>query len=411
MLGGEGRGFRRFYSGLCLYSSYSNRAPRPFLLDVSRLIWRLWRRRLPTGIDRVCLAYLDEFRHRSLAVVQWGKRRVVLGARDSDALFLLLLGGGERFSRRRLVTLLAAAVARAFVRPNALAGGTYLNVGHTGLNEPSLVTWLSRHKLRPIYLIHDLIPITHPAYCRPAEAEKHVTRIRNALRSAAGIIVNSAATGAELERFARDRNLPAPRMLVAHLGIEKLPAGTGIAPRDHPYFLSIGTIEARKNHILLLRLWESLRDQLGPDTPDLVLIGQRGWEAEEAFAMLDGPPHEAGRIIELGGCNDADLAAWLDHARALLMPSQVEGFGLPVVEAMARRTPVIASDLPVYREITQGIPMLVHPDDMAAWREAVLTYLVDSSQRKQQQRLLAAYCPPEWKRHMALVNAWLDRLG
>ena len=171
-------------------------------------------------------------------------------------------------------------------------------MGHTGLNAPGLADWIAKHALKAVYLIHDLIPITHPEYCRPSEPAKHAIRMRAALRTAHAVIVNSRATGAELKEFARQEGLAMPEMLVAHLGIEKLAAGAVAAsPWQAPYFLCIGTIEARKNHILLLRAWAKLRRELGAHTPDLVLVGQRGWEAEETFAMLD---HGAARTWQGG---------------------------------------------------------------------------------------------------------------
>lgn len=383
---------------------------RPFLFDASRLVWRLWRGRLPTGIDRVCLAYLEEFAACSLAMLQWRGQRIVLGPRDSDALFAALLSGAARPGRMRIARAIARALPASCIRRADLAGRIYLNVGHTGLNAQGLTDWLARHRLKPVYLVHDLIPITHPDYCRAGEADRHAERIRNALRSARGIIVNSAATGAELARFGHAEGLPVPDILVAHLGIEDLPAATGALPWSRPYFLSIGTIEARKNHILLLRLWARLREELRSETPDLVLIGQRGWEADETFAMLDEGQHEFGRVVELDCCSDSELAAWIDHALAVLMPSHAEGYGLPVMEAMARGTPVIASDLAVYREVAQDIPLFVAPDDQAAWLRAVRSYLSDSPEREQQHSRLANYRPPSWQEHMTQVKEWLASL-
>lgn len=384
---------------------------RPYVFDASRLVWRLWRGRLPTGIDRVCLAYLDEFAPQSLAMLQWRDRRVVLGARCSDRLFALLrAAAARRLNRTALVALLAGAIPIALLLPPVLAGRVYLNVGHTGLDIASLPPWLRRRGLRPVYLIHDLIPITHPAFCRPGEAEKHARRMTHALASAAGFIVNSQATGDELAAFAASRRLALAPVLVAHLGLEALPDAPLPAPHDRPYFLSVGTIEARKNHLLLLRVWQRLRGELGRDAPDLVLIGQRGWEADEAFALLDAPQDEWGRVIELGQCGDAELAAWIDHARALLMPSQAEGYGLPVIEALARGTPVIASDLAVYRELAGTIPLLLEPGNESAWRGAVLACRGNAAERQRQCAALADFSAPRWPGHMARVRGWLQTI-
>ncbi|WP_395337207.1 glycosyltransferase family 1 protein [Novosphingobium sp. BL-8H] len=389
---------------------HQNLASRPIVLDVSRLIWRLWRGRLPTGIDRVCLAYLDHFASQSCAFLQWRDRRIVLGPRDSDRLFALLMDGVGKLDKRRLVLLLARAIPRAALAAPVLAGRIYLNVGHTGLHVDSLPEWLQQRGLRPVYLIHDLIPITHPKFCRPGEKDKHAVRMRNALRSASGIIVNSADTGRALTVFAEQEAIAAPPQLVAHLGIEPAAPSRSADPHARPYFLSIGTIEGRKNHMLLLDAWDRLRDELGPDTPDLVLVGQRGWMAEATFARLDEPASEHGRVIELGSCDDHALDAWIAHARAVLMPSKVEGYGLPVLEAMLRGTPVIAADLAIYHEIAAGVPLLLNPDDAAAWAAAARSYLQDGADRDRQKAALEKFPTPDWANHMALVDPWLAGL-
>ena len=102
----------------------------PILLDVSRLIWRQWTRRLPTGIDRVCLAYLEHFQAKARAVVQFRQFRRILDRKSSNRLFDLLLNGSSRF-RSELIRTLAVSAAST---ERSEAGQIYLNVGHTGLN-------------------------------------------------------------------------------------------------------------------------------------------------------------------------------------------------------------------------------------------------------------------------------------
>ncbi|MBS0474769.1 MAG: glycosyltransferase family 4 protein [Proteobacteria bacterium] len=379
-----------------------------FVIDVSRLIWRLWTGRRPTGIDRVCLAYVAHFAPQSLAMVQHGNVRAVLNRADSAALFALLLGAAPQGFRARLLAILGRVMIG--VRRGDPAELIYLNLGHTGLDNPGLGPWLRRSELKPVVLLHDLIPITHPHLCRPGEAERHGRRMRAVLGWADGVIANSAATQSDFADFARDAGRPLPPVLVAPLGVEPGGVAKQVALPDRRWFVVIGTIEARKNHAFLLDVWRDLAARFGAATPLLVIIGQRGWEAEEAIARLDRIDPERDHVLELGGCSDAVLAAWLNGATALLMPSVVEGFGLPVAEALAAGTPVIASDLPVYREYAGDIPLYLPASDAARWTDAIIDFLSGEGDALRQRALIADYRPPDWPQHLALVEPWLAAL-
>ena len=381
---------------------------RDLLLDVTRLVWRVWSGRLPTGIDRVCLAYLEHYGPRALAVVQRQELRLVLSAKHSAELFALLRTGGPGF-RRRLTTLLAAAALSGKPRQST-RGWTYLNIGHTGLDAPGLTDWLRKQQWKPVYLVHDLIPISHPEFCRPGESKRHRQRMRTVLDSAAGVIANSAATRDALLEFARRERRPEPPCEVAWLASPDEVDATPVPPGNRPTFVMIGTIEGRKNHLLLLHLWERLAKELGPATPKLVLIGQRGWEADEVFALLDRSPRLKGYVRELGRCDDATMLGWLDQARALLMPSFIEGFGIPVIEALQRGVPVIASDLPVFREIAGDIPLYLDPLDGQGWEAAIRAYCGDTPDRARQLAAMPSFRTPSWDDHFAKVDGWLATL-
>lgn len=382
--------------------------PRDYLIDVSRLLWRYWTRRLPTGIDRVCLAYLDYFGKRAQAVVQRGGRHFILSPRQSDSLFGLLLARrpASRFALVKRLAIAAVGLRRTPLRPGLI----YLNVGHTGLNEPTLPQWIRRNRLRAVYLVHDLIPLTHPQYCRPPEAGKHARRMENVLVSAAGIVGNSQATLDDLEVYARSIGLSLPPTVAAWISGSPQVKRVGAPPLDTPYFVILGTIEGRKNHQLILAVWAQLVTEQGRDAPTLVVIGQRGWEAGAAFAILDRTAGFSGRLLQLDRCGDDDLATWLCGARALLMPSFAEGFGLPVIEALQLGTPVIASDLPVFREIGGGIPTFLDPLDAPAWKSAIISFVNDSPERARQLVAMQSYAAPSWPDHFAIVDAWLETL-
>jgi glycosyltransferase involved in cell wall biosynthesis len=364
--------------------------------------------RHPTGIDRVCLAYLQNFGKEAQAVVQHARFRRILDRKASADLFELLSlpPTGIRLALAR--NILRSAGRRKLGGHDRL----YLNIGHTGLDDPGFVDWVRNASVRPIYFVHDLIPITHPQFCRAGEQDRHISRMRTVLATGAGTIGNSQATLDDLSSFARHHELPNPPAVAAWLGITELTATESRAtPSNRPTFVVLGTIEARKNHLMLLQVWKRLIERLGSEAPRLLIIGQRGWECDEVFDLLDRNELLRRAVIETGDCTDSELGKNLASARALLFPSLVEGYGLPLVEALHSGTPVIASDLPVFREIGKGIPEFLDPLNATAWEQAILDYTHGSSEARYEQiRRLAGYRAPTWDDHFYKVEAWMAQL-
>jgi glycosyltransferase involved in cell wall biosynthesis len=380
----------------------------PVLLDVTRLVWRRWKGRLPTGIDRVCLAYLRHFAERAQAVVHHERFRRILNREASRDLFALLEGPPSRF-RGALPMNILRHLRNLDCRGD---NRVYLNIGHTGLNSPGFRDWVARSNVRPVYLVHDLIPISHPEFCRAGEAERHRNRMRTMLTTASAVIGNSQATLDDLAAFALNEVLPSPPSVVAWLGTDPLPKPEAIIAPDRPTFAVLGTIEGRKNHLMLLRIWSRLIDRFGIAAPRLLIIGQRGWEAEPVFDLLDNDLKLRSHVIELARCTDAELAQHLRTARALLFPSLAEGFGLPLVEALGIGLPVIAGDLPVLREIGGNIPLFLDPRADDAWEAAIIEYArPDSAERRSQLERMAGFTPPSWRSHFETVERWLSSLA
>jgi glycosyltransferase involved in cell wall biosynthesis len=369
-------------------------------------VWRRWTGRHPTGIDRVCLAYLRHYGADAQAVVQQRGLRRILDRRSSTALFALL--AQPRIDFR---SALVAAVIRYGARRGCSGRGRlYLNIGHTGLNDPRFRAWLIATDVRPVYFVHDLIPLTHPEFCRAGERDKHRERIRSVLDTAVGVIANSQATLEELAAFGRTEELRSPSAIAALLGSDALRPTASVNIGDRPTFVILGTIEARKNHLMLLHVWSRLVSRLGADAPRLLVIGQRGWESEQAFDLLDRSELLKETVTEIGRCDDELLARHLAGARALLFPSLVEGYGLPLVEALRAKVPVIASDLPVFREIAGDVPDYLDPLNGPAWERAIMAYAQDDAARNEQLRRLEHYHPPTWEDHYAVVSPWLATL-
>ena len=260
-------------------------------------------------------------------------------------------------------------------------------------------------------MVHDLIPITHPEYCRKGERERHLARMKNALAVANGVITNSQATLNELALFAGSSGLPLPPSVVALLAPGMAGILPGARPMVAPYFVILGTIEPRKNHWLLLQMWRGLVERFGQQAPRLVVIGQRGWECDNVVDLLERDEQLKGFVIEHSLCSDTQLVTYLHHAQGLLFPSFTEGYGMPLVEALTLGVPVLASDLAVFREIAEEIPEYIDPLDDKRWSELVTEYArPDSPVRNAQLRRIADFKVPTWADHFAKVDAFLEQL-
>lgn len=387
---------------------------RPDLLfDVTRLIWRAWRGRKPTGIDRVCLAYLDHYAHRAQAVIQYPGIRRIVTARTSQKLFRLILEQDGDF-RRKLV-MLALKNGPSLIFPAAARNRIYLNIGHTGLDKVGHPKWVQKKNVQAIYFLHDLIPITHPQFCRPGEKDKHERRIGNMLAAASGIIGNSDHTLRTLEEFSARTGMNMPPAITSWLGTTKLERRMEhTSPVETPYFLMIGTIEGRKNHAMILKLWQEIcedyRENARVSPPSLVIIGQRGWECDDAVQILDHDPSISLSVNELANCSDHDLLRYLAHAKALLFPSFAEGYGMPLMEALDQLTPVIASDLQTFREIAGDIPDYLPSDDAQGWKKLIMEYAADKPDglRAKQLERISGFRAPEWPDHFRKVDHFLN---
>jgi len=396
------------------------------VLDLSRLLSRAGRE-TPTGIDRVELAYAEQLiaadpTARFATTTLSGGLGLV--PRATAEAFVAAIGGAWRSSRdiagdrrkvRRLgwrgrLTALLGGDARLFAARDAGAGQpVYVLVSHHHLEKPAIFERLkARSGARFVCLIHDLIPMQFPEYARPGQAENHRRRIETAIRFADALIVNSAVTrDALLPHLARaGRHTP---VLVAPLGLD-LPNEIGEpAPPQRPYFVYIGTIEAKKNHLLLLNLWRQLATDLGDAAPVLVLIGQRGWEAENVVDMLERCPAVQGSVIEHNTLPDTEMVRLLKDARALLLPSFAEGFGFPLIEAFSVGVPALCSDIPALRETGGAVPEYLDPLDGPGWRAAILDYTAQNSPRRMAQlERLRGWQPPTWEAHFEKVDRLID---
>ena len=306
--------------------------------------------------------------------------------------------------RLRVAALTSGRALRRALRDTPRRA-VYLVVSHQSLDRPRPIARLKGATgARLVCLIHDVIPLAVPHLTRPCQTARHRKRIATVAALGDAVIANSAATRIALNAHLPDRNIP---VAAAPLGID-LPPVIARTHDDAPYFVCIGTLEARKNHILLLDVWQHLAADRTRVVPRLLLIGQRGFGGERIIDRL-GALREI--VIERPDVPDKTLAALLRGARALLFPSLAEGFGLPVAEALSLGVPVLCSDLPALRESGAGVPDYLDPHDTAAWHQAIVDFIADSPRRQAQLERLEGWRPPLWSEHFAIVDRLMASLG
>ncbi|MEL6266454.1 MAG: glycosyltransferase, partial [Pseudomonadota bacterium] len=442
-------------------------APCAVLLDITRSVKRL-RYARATGIDRVERAYLDWAVGRpggAWLIAALGGRQLLVPPAGAPAVaeaLTRLAGTGEtpppadlialaepwRNRRRRLgeatlrrhaadaagggvaglmaglvtatglsrlpaLTAAAERQALASMARRLPEASAYLNVGHDNLSA-GLLGALGDAGVRRHVMLHDLIPVTHPEYAEPSAAARFVRRLDAAIEADV-LLANSEATARAVRAYARagGRAVAPPRVLPLGIAAPEAPAEAAptirAAPGGAGHFVMLGTIEGRKNHLLMLALWRGLSN-VGPEVPVpcLHVVGRRGWAAGQVFDMLDRSPMMGWTVFEHPDLDDAAVAQLMVGARALLFPSFAEGYGLPLSEALAAGVPVIAADLPALRDVGGDVPEWLDPLDGEGWLAAIRDYAApDSRRRAAQVERLAAWRRPSWEAHFDALEALL----
>jgi glycosyltransferase involved in cell wall biosynthesis len=289
-------------------------------------------------------------------------------------------------------------------------------VGQAEVFRPVL-TWLHRRPdVRSVLMIHDVIPLELPDLHLPIGVRFHHSIVKNTAEFAQGMIVPSKAAGrAILQEVRKYRKAE----LLTHVELLPVPSEFLIlAPKDAElsksnFFIVCGAIDAHKNHLLLLDVWNRLVARHGMTAPKLLMVGTAGVTSGPALECFWRSKSIHNHVTIITGLSTPALRQLVSHARALLMPSLAEGFGLPIVEALAQHTPVVASDIPAHREAGAGGSVTyLDPTDAGAWLGCIER--MAQAPRRAASQLDFQYRPKTWPDYFAGIEnffATLDRQG
>lgn len=294
---------------------------------------------------------------------------------------LSLLRPSERARRRNIGKLL-------FEQAQVPRGGHALGADliHVPYWAPPLLS-----RLPVVVTVHDLIPLLLPEYRRSVMVRAYTALVVAATRRATHVIADSEATRRDLITHLR---LPAERVTVVYLGVDEhfrpeqdRTAGRRVRERyglPERYILYLGGFDPRKNVPLLLSAFAQLREQ-GTALPPLVIAGRL---PARATADLADPRRVASslglgeQLRFIGWVREEDKPALYSAADLFVFPSRYEGFGLPVLEAMACGTTVVTTDASSLPELVGGAGVLVVPDDELALAQALAELMADDEKRR-----------------------------
>jgi glycosyltransferase involved in cell wall biosynthesis len=224
---------------------------------------------------------------------------------------------------------------------------------------PGYYSRLKARGLRICPMLHDVLPITHAKFYNSPWRETFRDYVFHTLTQVADHVhYISNVTRNEFERLADARGLSKPTGTVIHhghdftqqsVGRRLSPAVQGITHSSTPFFLMVGSIEPKKNHVAVLETFEKLWSKKIPAR--LVIVGRLGWKEGVIRSKLVSSPYLHSELLWLSTVSDNELSHLYRESNGLIQASAVEGFGLPILEALALGVPVLANDIPVFREV------------------------------------------------------------
>ena len=251
--------------------------------------------------------------------------------------------------------------------------------------------------------VYDIIAFTHPAYVSNDGIMRFPSYLSAVLDYADVVFTSAENTKREFLQLAKKIGCsPKCNIIVEPLGSDFVSSGKQKKEIDETvarivnkgkYLLMVSTIEARKNHKVLLDAFDGGLSDMGYQ---LVFVGKAGWKVDALLERIGKHPQNRRSLHHLEGLNDESLQYLYENAKFVVFPSYIEGFGLATVEALKNGVPTICSDVPVMHEVGGDYCDYFDPDDPAALVAIVRHYDENPQEYKIKKDSLCHYRPYTW---------------
>jgi glycosyltransferase involved in cell wall biosynthesis len=363
-----------------------------YIFDISDLI-QFWRDNInPTGIQRVQIEVLKaiidkkiakEFHDAKALTMHFDVERHSWSMIPNEILIQQIhtssrQGVTKDAWRQELETMIGGG--RVYIPANS---DTIINLGSSWWIPDYLhkIQCLRlQYGVRYIPFIHDAIPLVTPQFCADGLVQEFRLWFRGAMSVADHIIVNSSSSHNDVVDWAIKLTGECAEVSIARLNAafphSEQATRTGIVERYNldmsRYVICVGTLEARKNHALLLRVWSSLASKLPKrKIPKLVLVGKQGWMFDVAQALLAQDPNLKKSVIILDNLSDQELTDLYRNCIFTVYPSFYEGWGLPITEGLSYGKLTVASNTSSISEASSAGDILLDPNDFFAWQSTI----------------------------------------
>ncbi len=263
-------------------------------------------------------------------------------------------------------------------------------------------------------MIPDVMPVLRPDWFEDRMARRFGRYVDAHLNRSELVLCISECTEHDVHdigaQMAPGRKL---RTAVAPMGADHRRAtGSATIPGElvgRPYLIYVATLEPRKNHAVLI----DLLDRLETTHPDVavVFVGKAGWKVDDLEARIEQHPRRGTNLLWYQRMDDVELDALYRFATLAVVPSFYEGFGIPVVEAMARVVPVVSSDGGALPETGRDLADYVDPTNLDGWVRVVTRHLDDPDFHLAARERLLGYEPPSWDECAKVVVEQVAKLG